>query len=91
MYLPAADGMVSLSGALYEACLDEQPCQVRRLLSGGADANAVISIQNGTILMAASDNGNVEVVDMLLAAEADANAADNSGKTALIQCGEGSS
>ena len=67
---------------LHKACLNGQAREVRRLLSGGADVNAV-NEQGCTPLMAASAKGRVEVVDMLLAAEANVNASDDEGYTAL--------
>jgi ankyrin repeat protein len=51
-------------------------------LSGGADVNDADE-QGGTPLMAASAKGRVEVVDMLLVAEANVNASDDEGYTAL--------
>ena len=67
--------------ALINACRNGQVREVRRLLSGGADVSYV-NERGGTPLMAALANGHVEVVEMLLAAEANANAASN-GQTAL--------
>ena len=63
------EGIPSLNEALYDACIFGQAREVRRLLSGGADANAVHR-RRYTALMAASQKGHVEVVDMLLAAQA---------------------
>jgi ankyrin repeat protein len=74
--------MASMGEALYKACLNGQAREVRRLLSGGADANDV-NEEGHTPLMAASLYGHVEVVDMLLAAEANAKAAADNGWTAL--------
>ena len=68
--------------ALYNACLDGQTREVRRLLSEGADVNYADG-HGRTPLMPASRDGHLEVVDMLLAAEANANAANDDGHTAL--------
>ena len=70
--------MASMGEALNKACLNGQARDVRRLLSEGADVND-INEQGVTPLMAASYEGHVEVVDMLLAAEANANAAGDNG------------
>jgi ankyrin repeat protein len=67
---------------LISACFDGQAREVRRLLSEGADVNDADELGR-TPLMAASQNGHVEIVDMLLAAEANANAANDEGNTAL--------
>ena len=75
-------GMASVGEALYKACFTGQAREVRRLLSEGADVNNADE-QGCTPLMAASQNGHVEIVDMLLAAQANANAANNDGQTAL--------
>ena len=66
--------MASMGEALFAACRNGQAREVRRLLSGGADVDCVDE-EGSTPLMAASANGHVEVVDMLLAAGATVNAA----------------
>ena len=66
--------MASTGEALMNACCSGQAREVRRLLSGGADVNYVDE-QGLTPLMAASQRGHVEIVDMLLAAEANVHAA----------------
>ena len=78
----ASMGMASMYDTLFNACGTGQAREVRRHLSGGADVNDVHE-QGYTPLMAASQNGYVEVVDMLLAAEANVNAASDRGQTAL--------
>ena len=70
--------MASMGEALIEACFNGQAREVRRLLSEGAGVNDADE-KGSTPLMAASQNGHVEVVDMLLAAEANANAVDVDG------------
>ena len=61
-------GMASMGEALIKASMGDA-CEVRRLVSGGADVNDADE-QGGTPLMAASLYGHGEVVGMLLAAEA---------------------
>ena len=78
----------SLNEALYMACFNGQAREVRRLLSGGADANAACE-GGGTALTVASQNGHVEIVDMLHAAQANFIAADDHGQAALC-CGAAS-
>ena len=75
--------MASVGEALYSACVDGQARDIRRLLSGGAADVNHVDERGRTPLMAASVNGHVEIVDMLLAAEANANAVDGNGLTAL--------
>ena len=76
--------MASMGEALIKACINGQAREVRRLLSEGADVNDVHAQGcTATPLMAASQNGHVVIVDMLLAAEANANAAEDDGRTAL--------
>ena len=85
-------GMATMGEALIMACFHGEPREVRRLLSGGADVDAV-GEQIGadkmggiTPLMAASDHshkGHVIVVDILLAAQANVHVADDVGGTAL--------
>ena len=60
-------GMASMAKALIQACYNGHAREVRRLLSGGADVNDPDE-QGCTPLGAASVNGHVEVVDMVLAA-----------------------
>ena len=74
--------MASVDEALFKACRNDTAREVRRLLSEGADVNDVDE-QGHTPLMVASWNGNVEIVDMVLAAEANVNAACDTGQTAL--------
>ena len=57
--------MASMGEALYNACLMGRAREFRRLLSGGADVNYV-NEHGCTPLMMASQNGHVEVVDMVL-------------------------
>ena len=73
--------------ALLQACHNGQAREVRRLLSGGAGVSNADE-QGCTPLMAASQYGHVEVVDMVLAAEANVNAASDKGSTAfyLVSC-----
>lgn len=56
---------------------------VRNLLSGGADINAV-TVDNISALMYASENGDVEMVNLLLEKGADPNIKPYNGATALI-------
>ena len=67
---------------LYKACMGGQAREVRRLVSGGADVNAVV-FGGDTALIAAATYCRAEIVDILLAAEADIEAADDDGGTAL--------
>ena len=67
-------GVASMGEALLKACRSGQAREVRRLLSGGADVDDADE-QGNIPLLAASANGHVEVVDMLLAAGATVNAA----------------
>ena len=76
-------GVAAMGEALIIACINGQAREVRRLLSGGTDVNDV-NEQGATPLMAASANGNVEVVDMLLAVEANVHAASHDESTIQI-------
>ncbi|GAB1232014.1 hypothetical protein UT4_04800 [Ferrigenium sp. UT4] len=57
---------------------------VRRLLAGGADANAA-DAEGATALMHAAYRGDIGMVQLLLAAGADVNATDPAGWTALMK------
>jgi ankyrin repeat protein len=72
--------MASVGEALIKACLNGQAREVRRLLSGGADVNDTDKLGH-TPLISAAQHGHLEVVDMLLAAEANVHAANDDGHT----------
>ena len=57
--------------------------RLKLLLKAGADVNTGQNKDHGTALMRASHSGNHECVDALLAAGADVNARDKSGRNAL--------
>ena len=57
---------------------------VKLLLQYGADVNDKDTIYGSTVLMWASDRGNLEVAKLLLEKGADVNLKDKSGKTALM-------
>ena len=71
--------MASSKDALFGACFGGQAREVQSLLSGGADVNGAVQ-QGRNPLMAASNKCHVEVVDIVLAAEANVNAADDDGQ-----------
>ncbi len=86
--------------ALQSACLAAQPTLVARLLENGADPNSRSndgdpSVQGRTPLMFAcgampkDSTGLLQVIKLLIAADADINAVDIRGRTALIHLVQG--
>ena len=92
----AADSNSSSIGecALCEPAVNGDFAEVKRLIADGANPNtwlksgaqilSGVGIDRATPLMYASDRGHTEIVKVLLAADADVNAANYNGDTALI-------
>lgn len=74
-----------LNKVLFQALKDEDKRAIMEALQKGADINAKDNDNDGmTALMYASEDGNLGIVDLLIANGADVNAKDNNGWTALM-------
>jgi hypothetical protein len=76
--------LVEPSDALVSAVFKDDLPAVRELIASGVDVNVVDKEVGITALMQAVSNSNHEMVKLLLAAGADANARGESGQTALM-------
>jgi ankyrin repeat protein len=68
---------------LFESCRRGDAEEVKRFLDLGADANATLP-DGTTSLMIAAEAGNEKILDLLLQFEANVNACDETGATAII-------
>ena len=69
---------------LFQAVIDGNLDEVKRLIKAGADVNAKNTIRGDTALMIAAENGHTEVAAALIKAGADFNAKNTNGWTALL-------
>jgi ankyrin repeat protein len=76
--------VTSMSNALIDAILSGDTDKSQSFLMSGADAN-MRDDEGNTLLMLAANRGNLETVKLLIDAEADVNAVDANGWTALFK------
>ncbi len=76
--------MNDLDKKLIEACGDGEIELAEKFLDKGANVDVIFGMDDSTLLMAASMNGLLKQVLLLLSKEADVDIEDNEGNTALM-------